>query len=223
MNTLLCGCVLAVIVLTYPAATGHNQGNPSFLEDVPRNVPIQASRDPHDSNGFLREKVRNENDILVRKRDWSPPKSPGLSLEALLSRAKTILQVLHDEGCPTIEETIFNVTVYTADLRLAGTTSRVYINLYGMMYGLEQSTEKIHLTNNDTKEFKRARVDSFVVKTKFVGLIERITIEHDNTGFFPDWNLHKVVVEDLKIGTVQTYTCDCEMSGYENEVTLPPI
>ena len=36
-------------------------------------------------------------------------------------------------------------------------------------------------------------VDSFMVKTKFVGLVDRITIEHDNTGILPDWNLDKVL------------------------------
>ena len=40
-----------------------------------------------------------------------------------------------------------------------------------------------------------SRVDSFLLKTKFVGLVERITIEHDNTGVLPDWNLDKVLCE----------------------------
>ena len=38
-------------------------------------------------------------------------------------------------------------------------------------------------------------MDSFFLKTKFVGLVERITIEHDNTGVLPDWNLDKVLCE----------------------------
>ena len=43
--------------------------------------------------------------------------------------------------------------------------------------------------------FLVSRVDSFLLKTKFVGLVERITIEHDNTGVLPDWNLDKVLCE----------------------------
>jgi len=35
-------------------------------------------------------------------------------------------------------------------------------------------------------------VDSFLIKTRFVGLVDRITLEHDNTGILPDWNLDKV-------------------------------
>ena len=35
--------------------------------------------------------------------------------------------------------------------------------------------------------------------------------------------LSQVVVHDLKLGTVQTFSCSCELAGYENEVTLPPI
>ena len=123
--------------------------------------------------------------------------------------------------CLFSTENLFNITVYTADLRLAGTTSQVYINIYGMVYGLEESTSKIHLTNHNMEEFTRGRcvpnrfynlrrsttlqtlkffvlifrVDSFLLKTKFVGLVERITIEHDNTGILPDWNLDKVLCE----------------------------
>ena len=56
-----------------------------------------------------------------------------------------------------LTENLFNITVYTADLKLAGTTSRVYINIYGMLYGLQESTAKSHLTNHISKEFKRGR------------------------------------------------------------------
>ena len=41
-------------------------------------------------------------------------------------------------------------------------------------------------------------VDSFLVKTRFVGLVVRITIEHDNTGILPDWNLDKVPLTQEK-------------------------
>ena len=40
-------------------------------------------------------------------------------------------------------------------------------------------------------------VDSFLVKTRFVGLVDRITVEHDNTGIFPDWNLEKVPLTQI--------------------------
>ena len=56
-----------------------------------------------------------------------------------------------------LAENLFNITVYTADLKLAETTSRVYINIYGMLYGLEESTAKLHLTNHNHKEFSRGR------------------------------------------------------------------
>ena len=61
-----------------------------------------------------------------------------------------------------LAENLFNITVYTADLKLAGTTSRVYINIYGMLYGLEESTAKLHLTNRRNKEFSRGRWDLMI-------------------------------------------------------------
>ena len=68
---------------------------------------------------------------------------------------------LHNIGL-LLAENLFNITVYTADLKLAGTTSRVYINIYGMLYGLEESTAKLHLTNRKNKEFSRGRWDLMI-------------------------------------------------------------
>lgn len=235
MKRLLAGCILAVIVISSLAATAHDQEG----SDVPRrktHPSLGAERReslirPQDDSNTLEENASREmilsgDGYLLHKRDRSPPisiKYSSLSIEAELARAKSVSRAIMAEGCPSNEENLFNITVYTADLKLAGTTSRVYINIYGMLYGLQESTPKLHLTNDISKEFKRGRVDSFLVKTRFIGLVDRITIEHDNTGISPDWNLDKVVVHDLKLGTVQTYSCSCELAGYENEVTLPPI
>ncbi|KAJ7389621.1 Lipoxygenase y domain-containing protein 1 [Desmophyllum pertusum] len=247
MKKLLRGNIFAWIVITCLATRGHYQGSNTLWRHAPREDRRDALNDPQDSNALkensLREKTHKESDNSLHKRDRSPPRSAvfsSLSTDAMLARAETVLRAIRDAGCPSKEEDFFNITVYTNDLRLAGTTSRVYINIYGMLYGLEESTTKIHLTNNDEKEFTRGRwvsfiklvfkakrrlfsVDSFMVKTKFVGLVERITIEHDNTGILPDWDLDKVVVHNLKLGTVQTYMCNCELAGYENQLTLPPI
>ena len=36
------------------------------------------------------------------------------------------------------------------------------------------------------------RVDNFLLRVESVGIVDRIAIEHDNSGFFPDWDLNKV-------------------------------
>lgn len=221
---------LIVITASLVAHGGKYQGNSKLEKDASWLDPKDEFNDPHtDHRASKKSSARHKtdkDDNSVYKRDRAPPKSPkysSLSTEAILERAESVLEAINKKGCPTAEENLFNITVYTADLRLAGTTSQVYINIYGMVYGLEESTSKIHLTNHNMEEFTRGRVDSFLLKTKFVGLVERITIEHDNTGVLPDWNLDKVVVHDLKLGTVQTFMCFCELAGYENEVSLPPI
>lgn len=233
MKKLLGGSILAVIVISSLAATGPDQGSDTPIRKSYR--PLRAERrdpliDPQDHTSLEgnapRGRILNGDSDLLHKRDRSPPISEvysSLSIEAKLARAESVLRAIMVEGCPSNEENLFNITVYTADLKLAGTTSRVYINIYGMLYGLEESTAKLRLTNHNHKEFSRGRVDSFLVKTRFVGLVDRITIEHDNTGILPDWNLDKVVVHDLKLGTIQTFSCRCELAGYQNEVTLPPI
>lgn len=223
---------IALIVITTSLVVhgGRNQGNSELERDASWLDLNEDFNDPHmdhrsSKQSSARQKTSGDNNS-VDKRDRAPPKSPkysSLSAKAVLERAESVLEGINEKGCPTAEENLFNVTVYTADLRLAATTSQVYINIYGMVYGVEESTTKIHLTNHNMKEFTRGRVDSFLLKTKFVGLVERITIEHDNTGVLPDWNLDKVVVHDLKLGTIQTFICYCELAGYENEVSLPPI
>lgn len=86
--------------------------------------------DPHtDHRSSKKSSARQKtsgDDNSVDKRDRAPPKSPkysSLSAKAILERAESVLEAINEKGCPTAEENLFNVTVYTADLRLAAATS----------------------------------------------------------------------------------------------------
>lgn len=50
---------------------------------------------------------------------------------------------------------LYNITVFTADESLAGTDARVYITLYGFIFGMEQSTGKLRLDNGRKDQFLR--------------------------------------------------------------------
>ena len=52
------------------------------------------------------------------------------------------------------------------------------------------------------------RVDEFDVESPYVGPIEKVHIEHDNSGFGPAWYLDKVTVQDLKRGHTFEFPCD---------------
>ena len=51
---------------------------------------------------------------------------------------------------------------------------------------------KLKLKNNDVDVFKRAKTDIFNVHSNYVGPIERVTIEHDNSGKSPGCKLNNL-------------------------------
>ena len=84
-------------------------------------------------------------------------------------------------------EEIWNVIVYTSDLRGAGTDSNVMM----VLYGSDGKTEEVTL-NNETNNFERGNVDKFKIETKDIGTPYKIRIRHDNSKPFSDWHLDKV-------------------------------
>ena len=98
---------------------------------------------------------------------------------------------------------------------------------------------KLKLKNNDVDVFKRAKTDIFTVHSNYVGPIERVTIEHDNSGKSPGckwrrlkqfWRLNnaqilcfagfldRIVVTDLKDPTVKYFVqCNKWLSKEEGD------
>ncbi len=78
----------------------------------------------------------------------------------------------------------------TGDKRGAGTDSQVYLTLFGKN---GRQTEKIHLNNsNNSNPFEKNQTDKFIVKTNPVGELNKLRIEHDNSGRLAGWFLDRV-------------------------------
>ncbi|CAD5121003.1 DgyrCDS9547 [Dimorphilus gyrociliatus] len=90
--------------------------------------------------------------------------------------------------------TEYEIVTVTGDKLNGGTNAKVFVTFYGK-HGI---SPKIQLRNNIGDTFERNKSDVFIVKSNCVGPIDKIRIEHDNTGLGPGWFLERVVVTDLK-------------------------
>jgi hypothetical protein len=84
-------------------------------------------------------------------------------------------------------ELVYEVAVYTSDIRGAGTDANVFIELHGDKGSVGQSRLETGANN-----FERGQCDVFMVKGSDVGQLQRVVLWHDNGGPGPDWHLQQV-------------------------------
>jgi hypothetical protein len=103
------------------------------------------------------------------------------------------------------EKTIpYTVTVYTGDVANAGTSSKVFIEMFGGGRD-NKSSGKLQLSDG---KFERGMADKlFVPSPLMLTPIEEILIGHDNSGVGPGWFLDRVEIECPVTGMVQTFAC----------------
>ncbi|GFN87702.1 hypothetical protein PoB_001420800 [Plakobranchus ocellatus] len=90
-----------------------------------------------------------------------------------------------------IEKTIpYEVTIWTGNVRGAGTDSNVFLQ----MYGKSGKTEEISL-GNKTDNFERGQMDKFKIEAPDVGRLQKVRIGHDGTGMFSGWFLEKMCIQ----------------------------
>ncbi|CAF0982480.1 unnamed protein product [Didymodactylos carnosus] len=119
-----------------------------------------------------------------------PPGDGSLTVE--LFPGDRIEDRINDRFKSLPETTEFEIICVTGDKRNAGTDANVYITLFGK----ESKTKKIHLQSRSKNPFERGQSDTFNVKAEYVGELDKIRIEHDNTGSAPGWFLERVVITD---------------------------
>ncbi|XP_028727861.1 lipoxygenase homology domain-containing protein 1 isoform X2 [Peromyscus leucopus] len=88
----------------------------------------------------------------------------------------------------------YEVEVWTGDVGGAGTTSRVYVQIYGE----EGKTEVLFLSSR-SKVFDRASKDIFQLEAADVGEIYKIRLGHTGEGFGPSWFVETVWLRHLVV------------------------
>ncbi|XP_038187072.1 lipoxygenase homology domain-containing protein 1 isoform X2 [Arvicola amphibius] len=88
----------------------------------------------------------------------------------------------------------YEIEVWTGDVGGAGTTSRVYVQIYGE----EGKTEVLFLSSR-SKVFDRASKDIFQLEAADVGEIYKIRLGHTGEGFGPSWFVDTVWLRHLVV------------------------
>ena len=87
--------------------------------------------------------------------------------------------------------TAYTVEVHTGNVRGGGTCANVFVTLMGSK---GTSSKTLVKSDDDGGNFDRGSVVTSQLECADIGRIKSLTIEHDNSGFGPDWFLDKIVV-----------------------------
>ncbi|XP_066480514.1 oxygen-regulated protein 1 [Tiliqua scincoides] len=107
------------------------------------------------------------------------------------------------------------IKVYTGDKRGAGTDANVHI----ILFGDKDSSHLIELNKSlDHRDpFERGKTDTFRIKTKKIGRLQKIEIGHDGKGYGDGWFLDKVEITDTSTNDQYCFSCNRWLAEDEND------
>ncbi|XP_069323942.1 lipoxygenase homology domain-containing protein 1 [Eulemur rufifrons] len=91
----------------------------------------------------------------------------------------------------------YEVEIWTGDVGGAGTTARVYVQIYG-----EKGKTEVLFLSSRSKVFDRASKDTFQLEAADVGEIYKIRLGHTGEGFGPSWFVDTVWLRHLVVREV---------------------
>ncbi|XP_032741570.1 lipoxygenase homology domain-containing protein 1 isoform X2 [Rattus rattus] len=114
----------------------------------------------------------------------------------------------------------YEIEIWTGDVGGAGTTSRVYVQIYGE----EGKTEVLFLASR-SKVFDRGskdifQTDTFTIYAIDLGALTKIRIRHDNTGNRPGWFLDRIDITDVNNETTYYFPCQRWLAVEEDDGQL---
>ncbi|KAM5222354.1 lipoxygenase homology domain-containing protein 1 isoform 3-T3 [Ctenodactylus gundi] len=114
----------------------------------------------------------------------------------------------------------YEVEIWTGDVGGAGTTARVYMQIYGE----EGKTEVLFLSSR-SKVFDRAskdifQTDTFTIYAIDLGELTKIRIRHDNTGSRPGWFLDRIDITDVNSENTYYFPCQRWLAVEEDDGQL---
>ena len=130
---------------------------------------------------------------------WLAPPPGGRRAQRTFHRRGTALARAAQAAAADAE---YRVTVWTTDLRGAGTTACVWVTLKGDL--AEAGPLPLESGPDD---FARGSACIFVVRAVDVGELKSIIIGHDDSGYAPAFHLDQVEVRDLRGARSWTFPC----------------
>jgi hypothetical protein len=97
----------------------------------------------------------------------------------------------------------YTVTVYTSDVRNAGSSANVFCELHGSKGKLGACR-----LENAADNFSRGKKDVFAVRGSEVGELQQLLLWHDGGGMAPDWHVQQVEVQHLVLKKTWILPCN---------------
>ncbi|GLD72495.1 lipoxygenase homology domain-containing protein 1 [Lates japonicus] len=113
------------------------------------------------------------------------------TVESFASKARSLVPVKYE------------IIVITGDEKGAGTDANVFITVYGSNGDSGRRQLRQRLRNL----FEREQTDRFVLEMLDMGDLQKVRVEHDNSGLSPGWLLDRVEVTNTANGVTTIFLC----------------
>uniref|UniRef100_A0A3B3YEH1 PLAT domain-containing protein n=1 Tax=Poecilia mexicana TaxID=48701 RepID=A0A3B3YEH1_9TELE len=113
------------------------------------------------------------------------------TVESFASKARSLVPVKYE------------IIIITGDEKGAGTDANVFITIYGSNGDSGSRQLRQRLRNL----FERGQTDRFVVEMLDMGDLQRVRVEHDNSGLCPGWLLDRVEITNTANGVTTIFLC----------------
>ncbi|XP_027629674.1 lipoxygenase homology domain-containing protein 1-like [Tupaia chinensis] len=90
----------------------------------------------------------------------------------------------------------WKVSIITSDLPNAGTSSQIYITLYGEF----RSSAPIYLYGANRARFQSGSEDIFTITVGNIGTLFKVRIGHTNSGCSPSWHCKEIQLQNMNSG-----------------------
>ncbi|XP_037658982.1 oxygen-regulated protein 1 [Choloepus didactylus] len=90
----------------------------------------------------------------------------------------------------------WKVAIITSDLPSAGTSSQIYI----VLYGKHRSSAPIYLYGTEGIQFQSGHEDIFTITVGNIGSLFKIRVGHTNSGLFPAWHCKEIQLQNMYSG-----------------------
>lgn len=113
------------------------------------------------------------------------------TIESFASKARSLVPVKYE------------IIIITGDEKGAGTDANVFITIYGS----NGDSGKRQLRQKFRNLFEREQTDRFLLEMLDMGELQKVRVEHDNSGLNPGWLLDRVEVTNTANGVTTIFLC----------------
>ncbi|XP_077798945.1 oxygen-regulated protein 1 isoform X2 [Macaca mulatta] len=137
--------------------------------------------------------------VVAAGREPFKPGNYDIQKYLLPARLPGISQRVYPKGNAKSESrksSNWKVFIITSDLPDAGTSSQIYIILYGQ----HRSSAPIYLYGTDGARFQDGHEDIFTITVGDIGTLFKIRIGHTNSGHSPSWHCKEIQLHNMNSG-----------------------